>query len=384
MDNKQLSIVVFIDLSKAFDSVQHETLLQKIRDLGASPAVYTWFKSYLSDRLQYVRIGTISSEVASLKYGIPQGSVLSPFLFNIYTNSLPSTPKSCRLESYVDDSKSFLSFSVSTMDRSLTAIEEDLEGVFEWCCNNSLLINPDKTKMLVVGSRKLLQQLETRPKLKFIGKTLIPVTEVKDLGITLDSYLTYNEHIQALSSSCLSKLGQISRVKHIFDESTLAKIIDTLVISKINYCASVWSNTSDMNIKKIQLIQNCAARLITGLSKYDHISSTLESLNWLPMKEHLLYRDTILTFKCINGLAPSYLCDKFEKRNEIHDRDTRNNKKIQIPQYHTTCGQRTFKYRATKIWNALDEQLKSINSVNLFKSKLKLEFLTKKTMLDTL
>ncbi len=131
MDNKQLSIVVFIDLSKAFDSVQHETLLQKIRDLGASPAVYTWFKSYLSDRLQYVRIGTISSEVASLKYGIPQGSVLSPFLFNIYTNSLPSTPKSCRLESYVDDSKSFLSFSVSTMDRSLTAIEEDLEGVFE-------------------------------------------------------------------------------------------------------------------------------------------------------------------------------------------------------------------------------------------------------------
>ncbi len=102
------------------------------------------------------------------------------------------------------------------------------------------------------------------------------------------------------------------------------------------------------------------------------------------MKEHLLYRDTILTFKCINGLAPSYLCDKFEKRNEIHDRDTRNNKKLQIPQYHTTCGQRTFKYRATKIWNALDEQLKSINSVNLFKSKLKLEFLTKKTMLDTL
>ncbi len=213
---------------------------------------------------------------------------------------------------------------------------------------------------MVVGSRKLLQQLETRPKLKFIGKTLIPVTEVKDLGITLDSYLTYNEHIQALSSSCLSKLGQIRRVKHIFDESILAKIIDTLVISKINYCASVWSNTSDMNIKR----SNCI--------------STLESLNWLPMKEHLLYRDTILTFKCINGLASSYLCDKFEKRNEIHDRDTRNNKKLQIPQYHTTCGQRTFKYRATKIWNALDEQLKSINSINLFKSKLKSEFLTKK------
>ena len=136
------------------------------------------------------------------------------------------------------------------MDHSLTATEEDLQGVFEWCCNNSLLINPDKTKMLVVQSRKLLQQLETRPKLKFIGKILIPVTEVKDLGINLDSYLTHNEHIQALSSSCLSKLGQISQGIHIFDESTLTKNIDTLVISKINYCASVWSNTSDMNIKR--------------------------------------------------------------------------------------------------------------------------------------
>ena len=91
------------------------------------------------------------------------------------------------------------------------------------------------------------------------------------------------------------------------------------------------------------------------------------------MKEHLLYRDTILTFKCINGLAPSYLCDKFEKRNEIHDRDTRNNKKLQIPQYRTTCGQRTFKYRATKIWNALDEQLKSRSSVTACASFLRIQ-----------
>ncbi len=91
------------------------------------------------------------------------------------------------------------------------------------------------------------------------------------------------------------------------------------------------------------------------------------------MKEHLLYRDTISTFKCINGLAPSYLCDKFEKRKEIYDLDTRNNKKFQIPQYRTICGQRTI-----RIWNALDEQLKSINSINLFESKLKLDFLTTK------
>ena len=177
MDNKQLSSVVFVDLSKAFDSVQHETLLQQFRDLGTSPAVYTWFKSYVSDRLQYVRIGTVSSEVAPLKYGIPQGSVLSPFLFNIYTNSLSSTPNSCHLESYVDDLKSFLSFSVSTMDRSITAIEEDLQGVFVSAQQIYMLFTGCEVRMQkrqkylkhVTLSRKIKQYCQQRRSIENTG-----------------------------------------------------------------------------------------------------------------------------------------------------------------------------------------------------------------------
>ena len=161
------------------------------------------------------------------------------------------------------------------MEHSLLHIEEDLHRVFEWCCNNSLLVNPEKTKMLVVGTRQLMNQLESPVHINFMGENLTPVTEVNDLGMLLDSHLTYDKHIQALSSSCISKLRQIGRVKHNFDQSTLATIIDTLVMSKINYCSTVWSNTSDSNIKKIQLIQNCAARLITArVPKYDHISPT--------------------------------------------------------------------------------------------------------------
>ena len=144
MDNKQLSIVILLDMSKAFDSVDHNMLLQRILNLGVSSAVHKWFKSYLSDRWQYVRIGTTSSAPVALSYGIPQGSVLSPFLFNIYTDSLSSVPNSCSLESYVDDSKTFLSFSLSHMEHSLLHIEEDLHIIFEWCCNNSLLVNPPR------------------------------------------------------------------------------------------------------------------------------------------------------------------------------------------------------------------------------------------------
>ena len=225
--------------------------------------------------------------------------------------------------------------------------------------------------MMVVGSQQLLQQLDHLPNVDFIGKTLEPVSQVKDLGTILDSQLKYKEHVQHLSSSCISKLGQISRVKHLFDQSTLVTIINTLIMSKISYCSSIWSNTSDDNIKKIQLIQNCAARLVSGKAKYDHISPSLKELGWLPIKEYLQYRDAVLTHKCINNQAPSYLCEKFTRRNQIHDRTTRNQNELDIPKYRTTTGQRTFKYRGTKIWNTLDEDLKSIENLNHFKHKLK-------------
>ena len=206
-------MVVFIDLSKAFDSIEHHTLLGKISRLGVSPAVHEWFRSYLADRSQYVRIGTTTSLAAPLTHGIPQGSVLSPFLFNIYTDSLSSIPESCSLKSYVNDSKEYLSFSLPILDHSLSILEEDLHRVFEWCCKNSLLINPDKTKLMVIGSQQLLQQLDHIPSINFIGKTLEPVAQVKDLSTILDSKLNYNEHIQRLSSSCIFKLCQINRGK---------------------------------------------------------------------------------------------------------------------------------------------------------------------------
>ena len=146
-------------------------------------------------------------------------------------------------------------------------------------------------------------------------------------------------------------------------------------MSKINYCSSVWANTSDNNIKKIQLIQNCAARLIAGVSKYDYISPTLSTLGWLTIKEHLVYRDALLTFKSINNIAPPYLCDKFGlwfgERNRIHNRDTRRNGDLDIPKSKTSSGQRSFKYRGTKIWNGLNADLKSTSKLNCFKTKLK-------------
>ena len=169
-------------------------------------------------------------------------------------------------------------FSQPILDHSLSVTNEDLEKVFEWCCKNSLLINPDKTKM--IGSQQLIQQLDHIPSNNSIGKTPEPLAQVKDLGTILDSKLKYNEHIQRLSSSCISKLCRIKRVKNLFDQSTLINIVNALlVMSKVYYCSSIWCNTSEENIKKVQLIQNLAARVIArNVGKY--VSPLLKKLGW--------------------------------------------------------------------------------------------------------
>ena len=314
MDNKKITALILLDLSKAFDSINHNRLLHKLSAVGASPATVQWFRSYLSGRTQTVRIGSSLSDTLPITHGVPQGAILSPLLFCIYLNDLPGAPEECCLESYVDDSKLFLSFPFADTNNAIRKLEGDLFRIATWCCQNHLLINPDKTKFMLFGTRQLLSRQLTSPTLSFLGKILFPVTFAKDLGVILDSHLTYNAHISQLVSSCLAKLVQISRVKHSFDKTSLSLIIKSLVFSKIFYCSTIWSNTSSRNIKKIQLIQNFASRIITGVSKFDHVTPILRQLNWLSVRQQLYLRDAVMTYKCVNNLAPKYLSSNLKQR----------------------------------------------------------------------
>ena len=137
------------------------------------------------------------------------------------------------------------------------------------------------------------------------------------------------------------------------------------------YCSSVWSNTSVTNINKLQAIQNFAARIVTGSRKFDHITPILKQLRWMQVKDHLFYRDALLTFKCMNSLALTNLSSRFIKRGTISRRSARNANKLDIPRYKTATGQRRFLYRAVTIWNNLPSDIKLSPSMNIFRCKLK-------------
>ena len=187
-----------VDLSKAFDSICHSTLLLKLRSLGTSSQALKWFESYLTDRKQSTRFGTSLSDELTITHGVPQGSILGPLLFNLYIKDLPSALKSSCTNSYVDDTKIYCSFLVKNMNSCLVKMTEDLHLIAGWCCSHQLLINPSKTKLIFFGTRQLLGKVSDI-RVPFLDQELTPVSSVKDLGITLDSHLNFNDHVNTLT-----------------------------------------------------------------------------------------------------------------------------------------------------------------------------------------
>ena len=208
-------------------------------------------------------------------------------------------------------------------------------------------------------------------KLSFLGKELLPTDSVKDLGVIFDPTLSFDSHITALAATCISRLAQINRAKHAFNPNLLVNIINALVFSRLYYCSTVWSNTSDKNLRKLQHVQNFAARIISGKRKFDHITPVLRDLRWLTVTQQLYLRDAVFTFKCMTGCAPDYLRSKLVTRGQASGRVTRNSQQLNIPLFRTATGQRSFQYRAVSLWNSLDKDLKLSKNHEVFKCKLK-------------
>ena len=220
-----------MDLSKAFDSLDHGIVLCKLRNLGVSKNSIEWFRSYLLKICQSIRIGTHLPDNRTVGHGVPQGSILGPTLFNIYINDLPGIPRVSSVESYVDDSKLYVTFPLKDSNTVMAQLSEDLKNIAAWCCSNSLLINPHKTKLLVFGTRQMLEKVPSNFKASLL-----------------------------------------------LERKILTTIINALAFSRLFYCSCVWGSTSKKNIYKLQKVQKFGACIITSSRKYDHIQPVFKEL----------------------------------------------------------------------------------------------------------
>ena len=265
-------------------AIDHSILLERLSSwFGITGTALNWIKSYLSSRSFYVKIKNSHSSIFQLLYGVPQGSVLGPLLFILYTTPLRTViSQSCvHHHLYADDTQLFISFSSSKFLENISLLENTIAKVCSWMSSNLLMLNPSKTDFLLIGLPKQLSKL-TNPSLSFTNNVaLYPVTSARNLGILFDSNFSLSDHISSVTKSCMSHIRDLRRIRPVLNQSTARNIATALIHSKLDYCNSLFLNLPANQLNCLQLVLNSAARAVTNTSKFHHITHILKSLHWL-------------------------------------------------------------------------------------------------------
>ena len=371
IDDKLLTAVCFLDISKCFDTIDHRILLEKMNKYGIKDTELKWFKSYLNNRSQSVFYKNKLSPALSMKLGVPQGSNLGPLLFVLFVNDLPLHVRNSRISMFADDT---IIYNCSTDARALVEeLNETLVSVNEWYISNRLTLNVSKSNIMFISN---LINGDTLDNFSVsIGDVPINQTDVtKYLGVLIDNKLKFDVHINNLVKNLSSKLRWLSGLRHIVPRKVLELVYFTYILPIFDYACSLWGCTN-ANVAIIQRLQNRAARIITA--QFDIINvrgiSIVKELGWLTVKDRINYFLGVYMYRCIHGLAPLNLCNAVVMACETHDRNTRliNSNDVAIPFCRTDIMKKSFIYRASVVWNSLPNDIKMSESLEIFKKHVK-------------
>jgi len=370
------AILVLLDLSSAFDTIDHAVMLNTLRTtVGINGSALNWFQSYLSDRYQSVKIGGSISSRRPLLYGVPQGSVLGPQLFSIYTLPLQHTIRMCGMSFhlYADDTQLYLSFN-PRCETSRTQVTEVItkttDVVNTWMRSHFLKLNSDKTEVLVISSPSLkTQQISS---IRICESTINVSPFVKDLGVNFDSYLKMDEHVHSTCKKAFYQIHLISKVRKHITEDAARTLVQVNIVSHLDYCNCLLAGLPANLIAKLQRVQNCAARLIKRTGKFEHITPVLKDLHWLPIKYRIDYKIILITYKILHNLAPPYLSELVRPYIPTRQLRSANQNLLRTQSFRcSTYGGRSFEVRSPQLWNELPHHLRSLDTLNGFKRALK-------------
>lgn len=367
MNESLIIIAIFLDFQRAFETIEPKLLLYKLEFyFGVRGIELNWFRSYLTDRTQVVRICNVISSEINNRLGVPQGSILGPLLFILYINDLVNCLKYCSVKLFADDT--LLYVTVNDLELGVRNVNEDLSRLFGVICQNELKLNVDKTKVMIITNKQIDRE---NVNIYINGCKLKIESEMKYLGVMIDDKLKFDKNADYLAKKIGKKTNVISRLRKQLTAGQKASLYKTIIEPHFTYCASVLFLSNETDLTRLQVLQNKCLRNVLDVDRYTSSEPMLKSLNLLSVKQLILFRTIIFIRKMIDKETPEYLSDRIMYKSETSTRTLRNNNDIVPVRATKACSQNSLFYRGIILYNTLPSDIRSGQSQRNFKRRLK-------------
>lgn len=371
MDKGLFTVAVFLDLKRAFETINRDILLKKLYNYGIRGKVLAWLTDYLRDRKQITRINNELSSAKVIKYGIPQGSILGPLLFIIYINDIQDYHDCDYIHLFADDT--LLSVSDKNLNLAIDKMNNSLKNISRYLKINKLKLNVSKTKGMIITTQYKYKNINSDQINLIVDNMKIEiVTEVKYLGFVVDNFLKFNSHFIYIQKKITKKLYFFSRVSQHLSINSKITVFKTIIQPHFEYCATI-IYTFDLNkITALQKLQNRAMRIILKCTRHTPIQLMLTSLQWFSIKNRLEYLAMVFIYKMLQNLLPIYFNKYIVFNNQIHEYSTRYNRQLHIYRQNSSLNMKTLLFKGFVQFNKLPDIIKNSNTVQEFKHRLAL------------